>query len=277
MQLGAMPSAPSSSARKRLTTVIFASLAVTLGRSPSVFVHIPGGNAGGSSMPDRVSVPGRTPAKVDAGQSAKDAWVSSTAAAAAALLLGLAVGGSGALAADDSTKQLAEIKRQALMTALKNAEEKAKQKELEVENLQKAESLLENLDSKRAVEVKKKEETFKKQEVVREKILADLDKKASAPAKEPAAAAEAEKIPLAQKFFRSFFQKQEQKAKEIKKDDTEAAALRQKVLDDLEKRKQEARQAAVEAEAVAKRLEELAKNARETAQEAARLAAAADA
>jgi len=278
-------------------------------------------------------------------------WAASVAAAA--MLLGFVTGASPVLAQAKDAAQLADVKAKALESAVMNAQKIAKERESQVDQLDKAESLLKKLESNKTVEFSVKADNLKKQEAVREKIMEDLDKKAAkvekavpkpvetpkaaapakvetpkavvatpkpapakveaptpakvetpAPAKvetpkpaEPkveaakveapkveapkavapaASSQEDEDIPKAQAFFRQFFQKQKAKdaeiAKKQKQDFEQAEAVRNKVLEDLEKRRLEAKKAAEEAESIAARLEELAKNAREAAIQAKALA-----
>jgi len=279
-------------------------------------------------------------------------WAASVAAAA--MLLGFVTGASPVLAQAKDAAQLADVKAKALESAVMNAQKIAKERESQVDQLDKAESLLKKLESNKTVEFSVKADNLKKQEAVREKIMEDLDKKAAkvekavpkpvetpkaaapakvetpkavvatpkpapakveaptpakvetpAPAKvetpkpaEPkveaakveapkvaapkavatpaASSQEDEDIPKAQAFFRQFFQKQKAKdaevAKKQKQDFEQAEAVRNKVLEDLEKRRLEAKKAAEEAEAIAARLEELAKSAREAATQAKALA-----
>eukprot|EP00931_Biecheleriopsis_adriatica_P059361 TRINITY_DN35512_c0_g1_i1.p1 TRINITY_DN35512_c0_g1~~TRINITY_DN35512_c0_g1_i1.p1 ORF type:complete len:292 (+),score=78.64 TRINITY_DN35512_c0_g1_i1:53-877(+) len=186
------------------------------------------------------------------------------AAVLAAMLVSISAGAP-ALAQESDTASLLRIRQKALEAALANAEQKAREKEQEAAQLERAEELLKKLDSSKGVEIATEETEFKKQEDFQKKVLKDLEKKAEVPQAD-------EKAPLAVQFFKNFFNKQQAKKAEVVQEAKKGVELRSKVIDDLDSRRANAKKAAEEAAEISARLESLAKTARETADKARQLA-----
>uniref|UniRef100_A0A7S4VE71 Uncharacterized protein n=1 Tax=Alexandrium monilatum TaxID=311494 RepID=A0A7S4VE71_9DINO len=153
------------------------------------------------------------------------------------------------------TKQQSKV----LDVAAEKAKEKAKKKEAELADKQKAAELFKKLDEKQKAKEAREAAKEKRVEEQRAKILAELEKKKAKAGSGDEASAKAEG--MFQKFLANKAAKEAEKEAEAKKQDE----MRAQVLRDLEKRKTDAKKAAEEAEAIALRIEELAKNAREAA------------
>lgn len=159
-------------------------------------------------------------------------------------------------------EQTATKARGDAMARLKEAEQKSK-----------AESLVRQLDAKRNQEEKARVAELEQTMTKRQAVLKQLEASKTTATKDNKPLPEGVDKPKAWAVFNSFFKKEEEKVKKEEAVIVEKETKRTKVLEELEKRKVAAEQAAREADEVARKIEALAKEARAQA-EKARLQAA---